>query len=121
MREEIRYCMRKSGVVEKYVGLVHDMYQSSMKVVRCAVVVTNGFRADVGLCQVLTPNTFVFVMVMDRLTDEVRQEFPWTLMFADEFVVRERASGRKPVEVEVCAGKKRNESQLQQDKVHVCE
>ena len=25
-------------------------------------------------------------MVMDRLTDEVRRESPWTMMFADDFV-----------------------------------
>ena len=26
-REELWYCMRKSGIVEKYVGLVQDMYK----------------------------------------------------------------------------------------------
>ncbi|KAI5088533.1 hypothetical protein C0J45_21105 [Silurus meridionalis] len=28
-----------------------------------------------------------FWMVMDRLTDEVRQESPWTMMFADDIVI----------------------------------
>ena len=31
--------------------------------------------------------SFLFVVVMDRLTDEVRQEFPWTMHFADDTVV----------------------------------
>ena len=26
-------------------------------------------------------------MVMDRLTDEVRQEAPWTMLFADDIVL----------------------------------
>lgn len=26
----------------------------------------------------------LFVVVMNRLTDEKRQEFPWTVMFADD-------------------------------------
>lgn len=26
-------------------------------------------------------------MVMDRLTDRVRQEAPWTMMFADDIVI----------------------------------
>ena len=30
---------------------------------------------------------FLFAMVMDRLTDEVRQESLWTIMFADGIVM----------------------------------
>ena len=36
-REELWYCMRKSGIVEKYVRLVQDMYEEIETVVRCAV------------------------------------------------------------------------------------
>ena len=36
-REELWYCMRKSGIVEKYMRLVQDMYEESETVVRCAV------------------------------------------------------------------------------------
>ncbi|KAK3558190.1 hypothetical protein QTP86_013016 [Hemibagrus guttatus] len=61
-REELWYCMRKSGVAEKYVRVVKDMYERSRTVVRCAVV-------------------------MDQLSEEVRQESPWTMMFADDIVI----------------------------------
>ena len=37
LREELWYCMRKSGIVGKYVRLVQDMYEGSETVVRCAV------------------------------------------------------------------------------------
>ena len=30
---------------------------------------------------------FLFAVVMDRLTDEVRQAFPWTMLFADCTIV----------------------------------
>ena len=36
-QEKLWYCMRKSGIVEKYVQLVQDMYEESETVVRCAV------------------------------------------------------------------------------------
>ncbi|KAK3550648.1 hypothetical protein QTP70_002351 [Hemibagrus guttatus] len=61
-REELWYCMRKSGVAERYVRVVQDMYERSRTVVRCAVV-------------------------MDQLSEEVRQESPWTMMFADDIVI----------------------------------
>ncbi|KAF3698257.1 hypothetical protein EXN66_Car013938 [Channa argus] len=34
-REELWYCMRTSGVAEKYVRVVQDMYESCKTVVRC--------------------------------------------------------------------------------------
>ncbi|KAK3556954.1 hypothetical protein QTP70_022300, partial [Hemibagrus guttatus] len=49
-REELWYCMRKSGVAEKYVRVVQDS-------------------------------------VMGQLSEEVRQESPWTMMFADDIVI----------------------------------
>ena len=41
-REEVWYCMRKSGLAEKYVRIVQDMYDDSTTAVRCAVGVTDG-------------------------------------------------------------------------------
>uniref|UniRef100_A0A3Q2ZZ01 Inter-alpha-trypsin inhibitor heavy chain 3 n=1 Tax=Kryptolebias marmoratus TaxID=37003 RepID=A0A3Q2ZZ01_KRYMA len=32
-------------------------------------------------------HSFLFALVMDKITDEVRQEFPWTRMFADDIVM----------------------------------
>ena len=48
-REELWYCMRKSGIVEKYVQLIQDMYEGSETVVRCAVGTTESFKIKVGL------------------------------------------------------------------------
>ena len=43
--------MRKSGIVEKYVQLVQDMYEESETVVRCAVGTIESFKVKVGLHQ----------------------------------------------------------------------
>ncbi|KAK3517672.1 hypothetical protein QTP70_015319 [Hemibagrus guttatus] len=45
-REELWYCMRKSGVAEKYVRVVQDMYERSRTVVRCAVGQTEEFKVE---------------------------------------------------------------------------
>ena len=46
-REEVWYCMRKSGLAEKYLRIVQDMYDDSTTAVRCEVGVTEGFEVKV--------------------------------------------------------------------------
>ncbi|KAK3574010.1 hypothetical protein QTP86_034357, partial [Hemibagrus guttatus] len=86
-REELWYCMRKSGVAEKYVRVVQDMYERSRTVVRCAVGQTEEFKVEVGLHQGSALSPFLFALVMDQLSEEVRQESPWTMMLADDIVI----------------------------------
>ncbi|KAK3563951.1 hypothetical protein QTP86_006275 [Hemibagrus guttatus] len=86
-REELWYCMRKSGVAEKYVRVVQDMYERSRTVVKCAVGQTEEFKVEVGLHQGSALSPFLFAIVMHQLSEEVRQESPWTMMFADDIVI----------------------------------
>ncbi|KAK3526945.1 hypothetical protein QTP86_005766 [Hemibagrus guttatus] len=86
-REELWYCMRRSGVAEKYVRVVQDMYERSRTVVRCAVGQTEEFNVEVGLHQGSALSPFLFAIVMDQLSEEVRQESPWTMMSANEIVI----------------------------------
>ncbi|KAK3513060.1 hypothetical protein QTP70_000945 [Hemibagrus guttatus] len=96
-REELWYCMRKSGVAEKYVRVVQDMYERSRTVVRCAVGQTEEFKVEVGLHQGSALSPFLFAIVMDQLSEEVRQGSPWTMMFADDIVIC--SESREQVEV----------------------
>ncbi|KAK3524687.1 hypothetical protein QTP86_000656 [Hemibagrus guttatus] len=82
-REELWYCMRKSGVAEKYVRMVQDMYERSRTMVRCAV----GQTEEMGLHQGSVLSPFLFAIVMDQLSEEVREESPWKMMFADDIVI----------------------------------
>ncbi|KAK3515567.1 hypothetical protein QTP70_024592 [Hemibagrus guttatus] len=86
-REELWYCMGKSGVAEKYVRVVQDMYERSRTVVRCAVGQTEEFKVEVGLHQGSALSPFLFAIVMDQLSEVVRQESPWTMMFADDLLI----------------------------------
>ncbi|KAK3553657.1 hypothetical protein QTP70_006864 [Hemibagrus guttatus] len=47
-REELWYCMRKSGVAEKYVRVVRDMYERSRTVVRCPCGSDRGVQSGGG-------------------------------------------------------------------------
>ena len=44
-------------------------------------------KVKVGLQSTLSP--FLFAVIMDRLTDQVRREPPWTKLFADDIVICE--------------------------------
>lgn len=66
--EEQWFCMRQSVVTEKYVRVVQDMYESSETEVRCAVGVTEEYKVEVELHQGLALSSFLFALVMDRLT-----------------------------------------------------
>ena len=82
-REELWYCMRKSGIVEKYLQLVQDMNEGNETVVRCAVGTTESFKFKVELHQGSALSPFLFAVITGRLTDEVRREPPWTMLFAN--------------------------------------
>ena len=81
--------MRKSGIVEKYVRLLQNMYEGSETVVRCAVGTTESFKVKVGLHQGSALSLFLFAVIMDRLRDEVRREPPWTMLFAHDIMICE--------------------------------
>ena len=61
-------------MAEKYLRVVQDMYKDSLTAVQCAVGTTDGFRVAVGLHQGSTRSPFPFAMIMDMLTDDIRQE-----------------------------------------------
>ena len=63
------------------------MYGNSVTAVRSAAGVTKGFTVKVGLHQGSALSPFLFAIVMDRLTDQVRQEALWTMLFADDIVI----------------------------------
>ena len=95
LREEVWYCMSKSGVAEKYVIIVQYMYEESTTTMRCVIGVEEGFEVKVGLHQGSSLSPCLFAMVMDRLRqDEIRQEAPWTMMFADDIVICSESKGQ---------------------------
>ena len=90
-REELWHCLRTSGVPEKYVNVVKEIYKENVTTVKSAVGMTDGFGVNVGLHQGSALSPFLFAILMDRLTDEVRKDSPWNMMFADDIVICEKS------------------------------
>ena len=74
-------------MAEKYVQFVQKMYEESETVIRCAVGTAESFKVKIGLHQGLALSQFLFAVIMDGLTDKVRREPSWTMLFADDIVV----------------------------------
>ena len=63
------------------------MYEGSETVVRCAIGTTESFRIKVLLYQESALSLFLFAVIMDRLTDEIRRQPTWTMLFANNIVI----------------------------------
>ena len=63
------------------------MYEGSKTVVRCAVEAKKSFKVKVGLHQGSALSLFLFAVIMERLTNEVRREPPRTMLLADDIVI----------------------------------
>ena len=62
------------------------MYDGSETMIRYAVGTTESFKVKVGLHQGSALSPCLLALIMDRLTDEVRREPLWTMLFANDIV-----------------------------------
>ncbi|KAI5739918.1 hypothetical protein M8J77_024981 [Diaphorina citri] len=83
-REEIWKCMRPKGTPEKYVRIVRDMYEDAVTKVRSSVGVTDEIPVQVGLHQRSALSPYLFDLIKDVLTEDVKKKAPWCMMFADD-------------------------------------
>ena len=86
-RQEVWRCLREKGVTEKYVKMIGETYRNVTTSVRSTVGMTNSFQVKVGLHQGSTLSPFLFNIIMDVLTEDVREEPPWCLLYADDIVL----------------------------------
>ena len=100
------------------------MYDGSTTAVRCAVGVTEAFELKVGLHQGSALSPCLFAMVMYRMTDEIREEAQWTMMFADDIAICSESKEQVEEKLEswifslVRRGMKVNNEKY---RIHVCE
>ena len=86
-RQEVWRYMREKGVPEKYAQLVQDMYQDIKTCVRSSIGSTDDFTVKVGLHQGSALSPYLFNLIIDVLTKEVKEEPPWSMMFADNIIL----------------------------------
>ena len=69
-RDLIWFCPRKRGVVEEYVRVIQDTYCECETTVVTTVGETDGMTIDVGLHQESALSPFLFILVLDVITED---------------------------------------------------
>ena len=86
-RQEVWRCLREKLVPEKYIRLIKEMYRDVKATVRSSVGETDSLEVKVGLHQGSTLSPFLFNVVMEVMTENVREIAPWSMMYADDVVL----------------------------------
>ena len=63
------------------------MYDGATTNVRSTGGLTEKFKVGVGLHQGSALSPFLFATIMGRLTEDIRKDAPWDMMFADDIVL----------------------------------
>ena len=85
---------------EKYIGLVKNMYNQCETVVGYAAGTSQPFAVAVGLNHVSAFSPILCAIMMNSLTENIRKEARWPMMFADDVVLCAREKGVLELEME---------------------
>ncbi|XP_037773922.1 uncharacterized protein LOC119570126 [Penaeus monodon] len=86
-RQEFWRGLRERGVQEKYVRMIQQCYKDVTKRVRSTVGMAEHFRVKVGLHQGSAPSPLLFNIMFDVITENVGEEPPWCVLYADDTVL----------------------------------
>ena len=86
-REELWECLRLAEISECYIGIIKDMYDRATTTVRSAAGLTEELKVGVELHQDSALSSFLFAIIMDKLTEDIRKDAPWDMLFADDIVL----------------------------------
>ena len=75
-REEMWECLQLAETSECYVRVIKDMYDGATTTVRCVAGLTEELEVGVGFHQGSALSPFLFVVIMDKLTEDIRKEAP---------------------------------------------
>ena len=72
------------------------MCDGATTTVRSAAGLTEEFKVDVGLHQgsALSQLHFAIIIIMDKLTEDIRKEASWDMLFVDNVVLSRQIIGR---------------------------
>ena len=92
-REIMWSVMRERNIPEFYITLTADTYNKCVTSVKSKQGLSGQFEIEVGLHQGSALSPFLFILLLDTITREVRMGTPWDLLYADDLALVRRTTG----------------------------
>ena len=86
-REALWRCVWKRYIPEVYIRLVQDMYQGATTCVKSKRGTSEHVEVGIGLHQGSALSPFLFIMLVDTISVDGRNELPWELLYADDLAI----------------------------------
>ena len=86
-RDVVYWALRCKGVSESLIELVKEMYSGSSTRVNTMYGKTQEFEIGVGLHQGSALSPFLFVVVLDTLTEQIGMQGIWEILYVDDLVI----------------------------------
>jgi Reverse transcriptase (RNA-dependent DNA polymerase) len=87
LRNIIWWAFEKKQVSTKYVILIKDMYTNVVTCVRACDGESDIFLIKIGLHQGSVLSSYIFTLVMDKITNDIQGDILWCMLFADDVVL----------------------------------
>ena len=81
------WALDKYKVPTKYVGLIKDMYNNVVTSVRTSDEDTDDFPIRIELHQGSALSPYLFTLVMNEVTRDIKGDISWCMLFADDVVL----------------------------------
>ena len=91
-REVMYWSLRRKGVTEELIRVIKSMYDGASTTVRTGAGNTMIFEIRVGVHQGSCLSPLLFIIVMDAVSEMVRRNVPWGMLYADDLIVAEDSS-----------------------------
>ena len=86
LRKKLWKCLRLAETSECYVRIIEDLYDKETTTVRSAVL-KEEFKVGVGLHHGSALSPFLFAIIMDKLTEDMRKDAAWNMLFSYDIVL----------------------------------
>ena len=86
-RKEVWECLRLAETSGCYVRIIKDKYDRATTTVRSAAGLTEESKVGVELHQGSVLSPFLFANIMGKLTEDIRKDTPWDMLFANDIVL----------------------------------
>ena len=86
-REKLWESLRLAETSKCYARIIKGMYDGATTTLSSAAGFTEEFKVGVGIYQGSALNPFLFAIIKDKLTEDIRKDAPWDMLFADDIVL----------------------------------